>query len=92
MFKGEGRRMVWDRVWDLENTCWRLKALSYSLGTSDQVCCALLCLNLYAACWWLFGSIQNDAKPLKMIETLSHGYSSAITLRELSNEYQHNRD
>ena len=35
--------------------------------------------------------IQNDAKKLKMTETLAHGYSSEITQRELSNEYQQNR-
>ena len=28
-------------------------------------------------------------KNLKMIETLAHGYSSESTVRELSNEYQH---
>ena len=30
-------------------------------------------------------------KPLKMTETLAHGYSSESTQRELSNEYQHDR-
>ena len=28
-------------------------------------------------------------KPAKMTETLTHGYSSESTLRDLSNEYQH---
>ena len=29
--------------------------------------------------------------PLKMTETLAHGYSSESTQRELSNEYEHDR-
>ena len=33
--------------------------------------------------------MQNDAKNLKMTETLAPGYSSEITQRELSNEYQY---
>ena len=35
--------------------------------------------------------IQNDAKTLKMTETLANGYSSESTQRELSNEYQRDR-
>ena len=35
--------------------------------------------------------IQNDAKYLKMTETLANGYSSESTQRELSNEYLHDR-
>ena len=34
--------------------------------------------------------IQNDAKKLKMTETLAHGYSSESTQRD-SSEYQHDR-
>ena len=53
------------------------------------------CLNLYPpfvgvfqplCCWWLIWPIQNDAKKLKLIETLAHGYSSESTQRELSDE------
>ena len=29
--------------------------------------------------------------PLKMTETMAHGYSSESTQRELSNEYEHDR-
>ena len=36
-----------------------------------------------------FAFIQNDAKNLKIPETLAHGYSSESTQQELSNEYQH---
>ena len=32
--------------------------------------------------------IQNEAKNLKMTETLANGYSSESTQRELSSEYQ----
>ena len=39
--------------------------------------------------WWLIWPIHNDAKTLKIIETLAHGYSSVSTQRELSNEYQY---
>ena len=35
--------------------------------------------------------IQNDAKNLRMTETLVHGYSSESTQQELSNEYQYDR-
>ena len=35
--------------------------------------------------------IQNDAKTLKMTETLAYGYPSESTEQELSNEYQHDR-
>ena len=45
----------------------------------------------HLCCWWLIWSIQNDAKYLKMIETLANGYSSESTQQELSNEYQHDR-
>ena len=33
--------------------------------------------------------MQNDAKKLKMAETLANGYSFESAQRELSNEYQH---
>ena len=36
-------------------------------------------------------SILNDAKKLKMTETLANGYSSESTQRELFNEYQYDR-
>ena len=35
---------------------------------------------------------QSDAKLLEMSETLAYGYPSESTQRELSNEYQHDRD
>ena len=35
--------------------------------------------------------IQKDAKNMKISETVSNGYSSESTQRELSNEYQHDR-
>ena len=35
--------------------------------------------------------IQNDAKPLKMTETMAHGYSFESTQQKLSNEYKHDR-
>ena len=48
--------------------------------------------NISTLCYcWLIWPIQNDAKPLKMTETLVYGYSSKSTQRELSNEYQHDR-
>ena len=46
--------------------------------------------NPYAA-GGQFYRIQNDAKNLKMTETLANGYSSESTQRELSNEYQDDR-
>ena len=36
-------------------------------------------------------TIQNDAKNLKMAETLAYGYSPESSQQELSNEYQHDR-
>ena len=33
--------------------------------------------------WWLIWSMQNDAKNLKMTETLAHGYSSESTERAI---------
>ena len=43
-------------------------------------------------CWWLIWPRQNYAKkPEKNTETLVNGYSSESTLREQSNEYQHDR-
>ena len=48
-------------------------------------------LNPYAGGGFFF-QIQNGVKrTFKMTETLAHGYSSECTLRELSNEYQHDR-
>ena len=42
-------------------------------------------------CWWLICIIQNDANNLSnMTETLTCGYSSDSTQRELSNEHQNN--
>ena len=35
--------------------------------------------------------IQNETKTWKMIEILARGYSSESSLRDLSNEYQHDR-
>ena len=40
----------------------------------------------------LIWPMQNNAKILKMTKTLAHGYSSESSQRELSNEYQHDRD
>ena len=40
-------------------------------------------------CWWLILPIQNDAKKLKMTETLARGYSSESTQWEHFNENQH---
>ena len=51
-----------------------------------------LLINPYAA-GGEFGQYQMMQKNLKeMTETVAHGYSSEITQRELSNEYQYDRD
>ena len=38
-----------------------------------------------------FGQYKILQKPLKMTETLAHGYSYESTQQELSNEHQHDR-
>ena len=47
-------------------------------------------LNSYAA-GGLFGQYKMLQKIWKMIETLTHGYSSKSTQRKLFNKYQHDR-
>ena len=64
-------------------------------------CVSLLCFKIHASTYrnvltlmllkWLIWPLHDDAKAWKMIETLTHGYSSESTQRELSNEYQHER-
>ena len=49
------------------------------------------CFFKTLCCWWIIWPIQNDAKKLKMTKTLTNGYSSKSTQRELSNKYQHDR-
>ena len=51
----------------------------------------MVCVNPCICYWWLIWQIKNDAKNLKMTETLAHGQSSEITQRALFNEYQHGR-
>ena len=41
--------------------------------------------------WCLIWLIQNDAKKMKMTESLANWYSSERSRQELSNEYQHDR-
>ena len=53
-------------------------------------CWIILDINPYVA-GGKFGQIKNDAKNLKMTETLAYGYSYESTQRELSNEYQDDR-
>ena len=54
----------------------------------------LNCQNgLPLCCWYgLFGQYKIMRKTWIMTETLANGYTSESTQRELSNEYQHDRD
>ena len=61
-------------------------------GHSPEVGTTLHAFNPYSArCQWLTKPIQNDAKNLKMTETLAYGYSFDTRQRQPSNEYQKNR-
>ena len=50
----------------------------------------LILINPYPAGGY-FGQYQMMQFPEKNIETLANGYSSVTTMRELSDEYQHDR-
>ena len=66
---------------------WKPLTASPNISRRMPSCCSSQPL----CCWWLSWPILNDAKKLKMTETMTNGCLSESTQRELSNEYQYDR-